>query len=76
MTSSPELSQHPDDSHHAGRAASQSGSRTPRRVQWASHDTVGVDGNTETSPRSSMHGLDEMGLDVCSCFPIVLLRRS
>lgn len=76
MTSSPGTIQHSDDSRPAGDAAQKSGTRTPRRVQWASTDAIRVDGNQETSPRESVHELDEMGLDVRSRLPIILLRRS
>ncbi|KAF8553122.1 DUF1212-domain-containing protein [Imleria badia] len=63
MTSSPGTIQHSDESCPAGGTAPRSGTRTPRRVQWASADAVRVDDNRETSPRESVHALDEMGLD-------------
>ncbi|KAI6103817.1 hypothetical protein EDD16DRAFT_1640690 [Pisolithus croceorrhizus] len=39
------------------------GSRLPRRVQWASKDDVRLSIDPEALSRSSMHALDELGLD-------------
>lgn len=75
MTSYPGTPQDSNESRPAGGTAPKSGMRTPRRVQWASNDDVGVEGNPETSPRESIHELDEMGLDVCSSLPNVLFQR-
>ena len=76
MTSSPGTPQHSDEYRPAGGTAPKSGTKTPRRVQWASKDDVRVEGNPGTSPRESIHELDEMGLDVRSCLPIALFRRN
>ena len=75
MTSYPGTPQDSNESRPAGGTAPKSGMRTPRRVQWASNDDVGVEGNPETSPRESIHELDEMGLDVCSSLPNVVFQR-
>ncbi|KIJ62428.1 hypothetical protein HYDPIDRAFT_94568 [Hydnomerulius pinastri MD-312] len=52
-----------DDARPAGGTARSGGTRTPRRVQWANSDDIRVSIDPETSPRVSMHALDEMGLD-------------
>ncbi|KAH7886562.1 hypothetical protein F5I97DRAFT_1926861 [Phlebopus sp. FC_14] len=53
-----------DDTRPTGGTARRSGSRTPRRVQWATSDDVRVSvDSAPSSPRSSMHALDEAGLD-------------
>lgn len=74
MTSSSETHRHSGDSHPGGGTATNGGTRTPRRVQWAGNDNVRVDGNPDTSPRQSVHELDEMGLDVRSHLLITSLR--
>ncbi|KIK99531.1 hypothetical protein PAXRUDRAFT_822693 [Paxillus rubicundulus Ve08.2h10] len=55
--------QNSDEARPAGGTARNGGTRTPRRVQWASTDDVRPSVDPEPSPRSSMHGLDEKGLD-------------
>lgn len=64
MPSSSGTLHHSDNSRFAESTTPKSGMRTPRRVQWASDDAVRVDGDPVTSPRGSVHELDEMGLDV------------
>ncbi|KAF9233444.1 hypothetical protein BU15DRAFT_53866 [Melanogaster broomeanus] len=62
-SSSPTPPQQADDARPAGGIIRSGGTRTPRRVQWASTDDVRVSLQPETSPRPSTHALDEKGLD-------------
>jgi hypothetical protein len=58
-----------DHGQPSGPARAPGGSRTPRRVQWAS--AVEEDDRDHGSEEVSNHELDEAGLDVC-CFSLFL----
>lgn len=76
MSSPLGTSQHSDGSRAAGGTSTSDDIRTSRRVQWAGNDNVRVNGNSNTSPRQSIHELDEMAIDVRSCLSIIHMRRS
>ena len=65
---SPKAHLHPH-SRPSGSAATDEDTRTLRHVQWARDSHARVEGSPDTSPRQSIHELDEMGLDVGSRIP-------
>jgi hypothetical protein len=68
-TESDPLTTNNDHDQPSGPARAPGGSRTPRRVQWAS--AVDEDDRDRGSEEVSNHELDEAGLDVC-CFSLFL----
>jgi hypothetical protein len=74
-TESDPLTTNNDHDQPSGPARAPGGSRTPRRVQWAS--AVDKDDRDPGSEEVSNHELDEAGLDVCwfSLFLTFLTHR-